>query len=356
MQRHPGLRWLAPLGVVCIAALAATGVFQASASSDSSLPHTTPAALVQAVQQAPSVSGFAGTVVTELSLGLPQLPAIGNVGDGTSFTSLLSGSHTLQVWYGGTDKQRIALLASMDETDLFRYGRDVWQWSSADHTAVHLRLPGHSTPRRAPLPVSGSAASLTPSALASQALAAIDPSTEVTMGGTHTVADRAAYDLILTPRSSDTKIGSVHISVDGDTKLPLAVQIYPRNSTAPAVDVSYTSIRFGRQASRNFVFTPPSSATVHTVTWSPGVLHATSGTGLFTSGADWSTVVGLRPPSSVLKELQDSRLLGALTSVSGTWGSGRLLDSALLSVLITQDGRVYLGAVDPADLYAVAGR
>jgi hypothetical protein len=48
------------------------------------------------------------------------------------------------------------------------------------------------------------------------------------------------------------------------------------------------------------------------------------------------------------------QLLNALTPVSGTWGSGRLLDSKLLSVLVTNDGRVFAGAVDPSALYAAA--
>ena len=36
------------------------------------------------------------------------------------------------------------------------------------------------------------------------------------------------------------------------------------------------------------------------------------------------------------------------------WGSGRLLDSKLVSILITDDGRVFAGAVDPSALYAAA--
>ena len=34
-------------------------------------------------------------------------------------------------------KQRVALLGATDETDVFRNGRSVWQWSSADRRAVH---------------------------------------------------------------------------------------------------------------------------------------------------------------------------------------------------------------------------
>lgn len=361
LQRRRELRWLAPAGVVCVAALAATGAFSASASPEAGLPRTTPAALIAAVREAPAVTGFAGTIVTHLDLGLPDLPAIGNAGDGTSFTSLLSGSHTLEVWYGGVDKQRIALLGTTDETDLFRDGSDVWQYSSAGHSAVHLQLPAHhATHESTPVPISGSPASMTPSALASRAIAAIDPSTRVTVDSNRTVADRAAYDLVLTPRTTATKVGSVHIAVDGATKLPLAVQVYPRGSKTPALDVAYTGIRFGHQADRNFQFTPPGHTAVRDIT--PGRHAAEPSTPAGAdhaprvTGSDWTTVVALQPGTDGLKSLTQHGVLDALTPVSGTWGSGRLLDSSLLSVLVTSDGRVYAGAVAPSDLYAAAAQ
>jgi hypothetical protein len=53
-------------------------------------------------------------------------------------------------------------------------------------------------------------------------------------------------------------------------------------------------------------------------------------------------------------------LLGALetaaTPVHGSWGSGRLLRTSLLSFLMLGDGRVLAGAVTPAVLYADAAR
>jgi hypothetical protein len=47
-------------------------------------------------------------------------------------------------------------------------------------------------------------------------------------------------------------------------------------------------------------------------------------------------------------------LLHATVPVHGAWGSGRLLTTRLLSVLITSDGRILAGAVTPAVLYADA--
>jgi len=47
-------------------------------------------------------------------------------------------------------------------------------------------------------------------------------------------------------------------------------------------------------------------------------------------------------------------LLKSGTRVSGSWGSGRLLQTSLVSVLITDGGRAYAGAVQPSVLYAAA--
>jgi hypothetical protein len=44
-------------------------------------------------------------------------------------------------------------------------------------------------------------------------------------------------------------------------------------------------------------------------------------------------------------------LLNAATPVHGSWGSGRLLRTSLLSVLITSQGQVLIGAVTPGLLY-----
>jgi hypothetical protein len=49
-------------------------------------------------------------------------------------------------------------------------------------------------------------------------------------------------------------------------------------------------------------------------------------------------------------------LLNSAAKVHGSWGSGRLLRSSLFSVLITNNGKVLIGAVTPAVLYADAAK
>ena len=342
------------MGIACVAGLAATGFFDASASSSAGpLPATTPAALIAAVQQ-PTVEGFSGTVVSHLSLGLPDLPQVAG-SDSTSFTSLLSGAHTLQVWYGGTTRQRVALLGSTEETDVFRDGRQLWHWSSADRNAVHAVLPAGSGAGAGPM---GAATDMTPLALARAFLGALQPTTQVSIDRKHEVADRSAYDLVLTPRDPGTKIGQVRIAVDGRTKVPLGVQVLARGARSASVDVSFTKIVFGRQSDHSFRFTPPGDAHVEQVKAPPenpgGRTHPAPR--VSTTGRGWSRVLDLRPGVKTIATLRRGPLLSSLQPVSGSWGHGYLLDSDLLSALVTSDGRVLVGAVPPSALYAAAGQ
>ena len=49
-------------------------------------------------------------------------------------------------------------------------------------------------------------------------------------------------------------------------------------------------------------------------------------------------------------------LIASATTVHGAWGSGRLLRTSLVSVLMTDQGPTYVGAVQPSVLYAAAAQ
>jgi len=332
--------------------LAAGGVFTAQASSES-LPKTTPAALLADVQGA-DVPGFSGTIVAQMSLGLPDLGALGGGAGagGASVTSLLSGSHSMRFWYGGPERQRMALLGSTSETDIFHSGRDVWQWDSDAHVATHSVLPNaHPQP--------ASAVEFTPRQLAERAIAAIDPSTRVTVAADRRVADRTAYELILTPRDGTTRVGSVRIAIDGSTKMPLGVKVFARGGSSPAIDVSFSDVTFKTPSADNFRFTPPPGATVrdgmpgHPADPPAPTAADTGHEAMTTIGSGWTTITEYRASPAQLAKTAGP-LLGRLKPVQGAWGRGRLLTSALVSVLVTADGRVFAGAVDPSALYTAA--
>jgi outer membrane lipoprotein-sorting protein len=345
------MRWLFPVGILAVIAAVAGGVFSAKAAPDP-LPPTNPAALLAAMQNS-SVPGLSGTVVARMSLGLPELPGMAGRGNEASMSGLLSGSHTLRVWYGGPDRQRVALIGVTSETDVFHSGRDVWEWDSANRVATHTVLPAGKK-EQAPRP---SASSLTPQQIASDLLHHLDPSTGVTVAEGRPVAHRSTYDLVLTPRTSATRIGSVHIAVDGGSKVPLAVQVYARGNATPAIDVAFTDVSFRTPSASSFAFTPPPGATVKQgMTDSADTSTTHSSAAPKVSGSGWTSVVEYSATKTEIGKVAGPALR-SLQPVHGSWGSGRLLDSPLLSVLVTSDNRVFVGAVDPETLYrAAAGK
>jgi hypothetical protein len=351
LRRHPAVRWLVPAGVVAIGALAIAGVFRSHPAA-TRLPAMSPDALVAAVRATPDAA-FSGTVVSDVSLGLPEVPGLATANDSTSMASLLSGSHTLRVWYGGQRSQRIALLGATDETDVFRSGRQLWQWSSANRVAVHTVLPASARRAALPVPSTSDPSTMTPSGIAQGALAMAAPSTRISIRGDLQVADRSAYELVLKPRTPATRVGSIHIAIDGVTKVPLGVQVYPRGSSEPVVDVSFTSIRFGSQSASNFSFAPPPGATVHHTGDAfaanrPAVHRFAEHARVLGSG--WASVLRYSGNVSAVRRL--ARSLHA-TRARGSWGRGRLVQTPLVCALVVH-GRAYVGAVDPAMLFAAA--
>jgi outer membrane lipoprotein-sorting protein len=361
LPRRKVWRWGLPIAAIAVVAVLGSGVLSAGASPN--LPNLTAAQLLADVEQA-HIAGFSGQLVENASLGLPELPSLGGDSANTSLTSLLSGSHTARVWYAGPDKQRFALLGTLGETDIFHDGTNLWQWDSDDLTAVHTTLPASSA-ANVPTPVRSS--TLTPQQLAEQAMAAIDPSTLVTTDENRRIAGRAAYDLVLTPRDATSRIGSVRIGIDAQYKLPLSVQVFPRDDkTNAAIDVSFSSIDFSVPANSEFSFTPPKSAKVTEQTWSDitdgkpsgqsggstvaGKVESAANSSMRVLGTGWTSVIRL--PGSASGEV--APFAGALTPVSGSWGTGHLFTSKLISALIVDDGRVFVGAVDPSVLYTAA--
>lgn len=358
--RRRALRWLVPAAAAGAVALLASGVLSANANPN--LPGRSAAQLLASVGQA-KVAGFSGTVVEKASLGLPELPALaGESGSETGLFGLLSGSHTIRVWYAGEDKQRVALLDQLGEQDVFRNGRSVWQWNSDNRTATHSTLPSAAAPRSpSQLP------SITPDQAAQQALNMIEPSTTVSTDRAAVVAGRPAYVLVLTPKDARSRVGLVRISIDGKTKVPLGVQIYPRGSQRAAIDIAFTRFSDTVPSDDNFSWTPPAGATIKQDSGEsgapagplhPGLQLPASRPSVSTIGTGWTTVVkvtGVPTLSELGKQTgQAGPLLAAMPAVSGSWGAGRLFQSALLTALLTSDGRAYFGAVDPELLYQAA--
>src|SRR3954451_7372762 len=135
------LRWGAPLAAAAVLIGFGPALTAITADAHGSLPPRTAAQLLSDVHGA-RLQALSGTVVETSDLGLPALPAVGGRGgDSASFSSLVSGSHTMRVWYAGPDRVRLALLGQLGESDLVHHGTDVWSWSSRSNTATHWTVP-----------------------------------------------------------------------------------------------------------------------------------------------------------------------------------------------------------------------
>ncbi|MGN6741813.1 MAG: LolA family protein [Amnibacterium sp.] len=346
---HRALRWLPAVLAPVVVAGAVALPLAATASTD--LPAKSPADVLALVAKARALPGYAGEISQSSDLGLPQLPTTGAGSDSqtASTLNLLTGTHRASIAVDGSSRSRIAVQDPMGERDVVRNGSTVWLWDSAKNTAEQLTVdrPAGGT--------DGSTTTMTPQSAAEQAIARITPSTDVTVDTTTSVAGHAAYTLVLTPRSSDTTVGSVRIAVDGATGLPLQVQLFARGASSPAFLVGFTQLDYSVPAASRFDFTAPSGAKVEQHTVTPGT-HRPSGSlpaKPTVTGTGWDAVVTV-PAADVPAALDSNPTFLRLTQ-AGPAG-GRELSTALVNVLRTGDGRVLAGAVPMSRLEALAAQ
>jgi outer membrane lipoprotein-sorting protein len=341
----PRWRWAVPAaGPVLIGVLA--GALVGSATAAPVLAPRTPGQLLADVS-ASDHTELTGKVVETASLGLPSLPSsIGNSSAGgvSSLDSLLAGSHTTWVWFAGPEHFRLAEPGTFSESDLVRDVNTVWEWQSASDTATRYtlsRAEAASPSMRPPL---------TPQQAAQQAIAAVGPSTAVSTGPNVSVAGQSAYELVLAPKDHRSLIGQVRIAVDAANGVPLRVEVFARDVKSPAIQIGYSQIQFTAPAPSELTFTPPPGATVRQGGSPQAPGRPTTGQRFSTSGSGWMTVV--KASASVLTSPGNAGgLSGSATRVSGSWGSGQLIRTSLVNVLITGN-TIYAGAVDPSVLYA----
>jgi outer membrane lipoprotein-sorting protein len=378
LKNRAVLRWLVPVtaGVVVIGGGVAVGTFAATA--DPALPPRTAAQLLNDLRNS-RLDGLSGTVVQRADLGLPPIADLAGMAGGDQLTSLISGTHTLRVWYAGPDRQRVALVDTLGERDVLRNGRDVWSWASRDNTASHRTLPADGSAELSAPP--------TPADAADRALEAIDPSTAVTVGRSGKVAGRSVYELVLTPRDKDSLVHQVRIALDAKEHVPLRFEVLADGAQEPAFEVAFTQVDFRTPDADQFRFNPPPGVTVteekaDRPDRKPPTDRRPDGSDMRTVGTGWTTVLVARldkagpgggtDATALPREpgrggpaagapafpggagADVAGLLDALPKVSGDWGSGRLLTSKLFSVLLTDDGRVLAGLVTPERLYQVA--
>ncbi|PCG86827.1 DUF2092 domain-containing protein [Streptomyces sp. WZ.A104] len=382
--RRKAARYIVPVAVAGVAA-ATIGLVPALANSgDPDLPKITAQELIEKIA-ASDEEQLSGTFKISTDLGLPLDGLAGSLvpggadgsGEGKDsgaaapqdkLMELTSGTHTLRVAADGPEKQKLSILGNASEYSVIHNQGEVWAYDSKSDEVYHAEAPeGRGGGKEAPEAPKGAPA--TPKDFAEQALKAAGDTTSVTVDGTAQVAGRDAYQLLIKPKQSGSTIGSVRIAVDAENGVPLKFTLSAASGGKAVVDAGFTKVDFSRPAASTFDFTPPKGAKVTEADELetgkderglaqkplPGQLAELDGfEGVNVIGKGWTSIAEIKTPGGkglpaagsgdVPAEAQG--FLDALgDKVTGKFGSGTVFKTRLVNALLTDDGRVYVGAV-----------
>jgi len=147
------------------------------------------------------------------------------------------------------------------------------------------------------------------------------------------------------------------------------VDVYAKNATTPAIRVAFQQISFAVPDAAQFKFNPPPDTKVNEGT-AEGLAkdHKAEAEKAAAEakakaqepkvvGKGWTAIVEAKLPKPAGSEAQQfDSMLNVLPKVSGSWGSGHEFAGKLFTVLVTDDGRVFAGAVTPQRLYEEAAK
>lgn len=388
--RRKAARYVVPAAVVGVAA-ATIGLVPALADSgDPDLPKISAQQLIDKIAKS-DVQQMSGTVKISTDLGLPDLGGLESSlmsgatksGDGSSadptskLTELATGTHTLRVASDGPDRQKVSLLENAAEYSLIHNGKDVWGYDSQSNEVYHSTAADSADAhKKQDVPA-------TPKDFTEDALKSVDDTTSVSVQGTAQVAGRDAYRLVVKPKQSGSTVGQITVSVDAKTGMPLKFTLTPSSGGAAVIDAGFTKVSFARPSASTFDFTPPKGAKVTEDGKSEhgrsehgfkggdraprsgkdlakGTEGAKGADGMKVLGKGWNSIAtfdtgGQGMPSGSAAGGKFGGILNSLgDKVSGTFGSGTIFKTRLINALITDDGKVYVGAVNKDALVKAA--
>ncbi|WP_329197406.1 MULTISPECIES: LolA family protein [unclassified Streptomyces] len=383
-------RYAVPVAVFGVAAATIAMVPAFANAGNPDLPKVTAQQLIEKIA-ASDVQQLSGSAKISTDLGLPTLAGglLGRAGGGGGVTGgsadpqdklaqLANGTHTFRIAADGPDRQKLTFLDGKDEYSLTHNGKDVWGYDSKSNQVFHEK-DVHSGPGAQPK--AGERMPASPQEMAQEALKAAGPTTDVSVGDTAQVAGRDAYQLVLKPKQAGSTVGSVQIAVDAKNGVPLRVQVLSSQGGKPIVDAGFTKVDFAKPAADTFAFTTPKGAKLtegtdghgkdagHGKEWKgleslPGFQGLTGGAAgagkgeVKVLGEGWASVAQISVPGGKgLKDAESAangkdapkeakQFLDSLgDKVNGSFGSGRIFSTRLVNALITDDGKVYVGAV-----------
>ncbi|AGM09430.1 DUF2092 domain-containing protein [Amycolatopsis keratiniphila] len=319
------------------------------------LPQISAEELVQSTLNA-KPSAFDGKVKVSNDLGLPQ---VGSTLPGVSALDVDSA----QISTDGAGKSKVSLTEGSSQQTIVRNGQTVWEYSSKDNSATKVTIPDGLAKEH-----QEKSKDVDPATVASELLGKVRESSTIAVSGTASVANRSAYELVLTPKPTErTLLREIRVAIDDQTRLPLRVTVLANGTSSPALEVSFSEINFAAQPASNFEFTPPKGAKVTEKTAEVDPknreLAEQAKSDLKVVGDGWDTAITGKIPADALakagqakdeegRQVDPKALLSRFAKpVSGAWGSGWLVTTKVGSGVLTDDGRYAVGAVPEQVLF-----
>lgn len=362
------------------------------------------------------IKGFSGTISQVSNLGLPALelssmmtpemakemedkipkgfedfvPSIIESNALTQGLELVAGNHKLRV-FASEAGMRVQILDTMSQRDLILNQNELWIYDAKNATAYSAKFDSSELENalgqvsdadiakakaEATAKLEEYAASIqldlsNPDAVANYLMDLVGKDTLLTVGKDHSVAGRDAYQLIATPKSSNSLIDSIVLSIDAETGMALDVKLFSTEQSEPAFSMGFDSISFATPDESLFNFTAPEGTTVEQLAIpqeikalapndldsklqalkgsDPEALKAQLESELAGEimpdliGAGWDSVLHLtKLPEGVSLDLLENQILSDMfVTVEG----GKAFSTPVMNVLIMDSGEIYAGAV-----------
>jgi outer membrane lipoprotein-sorting protein len=395
------VRWIPAVLAPTLIATTAIG-FSVSASAAIDLPDKSASQILQLINTNPDIA-FSGKVTKEAQLGLPPMNIIPDIsqamvdeaaknmpkemteflpqasaqGDLALALEFAAGTHVANIYVDGVSKARLQVLDMAAERNFIKSGSDLWFYDSSKQIVKHsiVNQADEKQAKSDALDFFNSNSSqlafdaTSPAAVADYFLSQAGPTTTFSVGKDAKVAGRGAYQITATPRTAGSLVASVTISVDAASGLPLAVVVTAVGQSDPAFEIAFDSITFAKPAAANFNFTVPAGAQLIEVplptqsdlakysdkkaTAAEEVQAKAEFEKLKAQG--WAAVIEV-PADMVPTEISVLKANKLYTELTTPVAGGRIFSTALLNVLIGNDGRVFAGSVTVQKLLEAAAK
>ena len=256
---------------VLVAVLAVAGLIAgivAVAGADQANPLPTVSAsdlLAKMAQQDHQTTSISGAVSWQNNL-LGDISALTGSATGASAKLPLAASGSGRIWVSAGGARIESQAGGGDQTVVVNSkSRTAWLYDYAANTARHIVMTGTppaggGSPKPMPSPTMA-----TPAAIYAF-LQHVAPYADVKVTDQGVVAGREVYFLTMTPTAPDTALGSVQAAIDGQTYVPLQLQVTAKGDASPVLQFGFTTVSYDPVPASTYDFTPPAGTKVTTRT------------------------------------------------------------------------------------------